>query len=90
MIWTATEDLSEALEQENPKRETVENIFERLKAGYSALTEWAFTKWIGRKADLAVDTVITTAIKQFGPLVGGYYALDKLIKAIQEWLPFLS
>jgi len=85
LIWTAAEELSEAIEQENPKREWVEKILEKLKAGFLTLA-----KWIGRKADLAVDTAIVTAIKQGGPLVGGYYALDKLIKALEDWLPYLS
>ncbi|WP_170572759.1 hypothetical protein [Ruegeria atlantica] len=90
LIWEAAEELSEELEKENPKRERVERIFEQLKAAYSAFTDWTVTKWIGRKADLAVDTAIETAIKQGGLWVGGYYALDKLIKAVEEWLPFLS
>ncbi len=84
LIWEAEKELSTALEQECPARDWIERILEKLKVAFLAIT-----KWLGRKADLAVDTAIVTAIKQGGPLVGGYYALDKLIKALEDWLPYL-
>ncbi|WP_152612111.1 hypothetical protein [Ruegeria sp. ANG-S4] len=84
LIWEAEQELSSALEEEKPARERIEAVLKKLMAGCLVLT-----KWLGRKADLAVDTAIATAIKQGGLLVGGYYALDKLIKAIEDWLPYL-
>ncbi|WP_209598133.1 hypothetical protein [Ruegeria sp. HKCCSP351] len=87
LIWEATEELSTALEEERPARERIEAILGKFKSGLAG-----FLKWCAGKGDLAVDTLIKWGI----PATGAGYAakypekIEALIKAIEDWLPFLS
>ncbi|MBO9410125.1 MULTISPECIES: hypothetical protein [unclassified Ruegeria] len=94
LIWEAENELSSALEEEKPDHERIEAILSKLKAGFAGLL-----KWLGRKADLAVDTTITatinTTIKAGGPAAVGVYLMahpekvQALINAVEDWLPLL-
>lgn len=87
LIWEAEEELSKALEQENPAHERIEAILAKFKSGLAS-----FLKWCASKGDLAVDTLIKWGI----PVTGAGYAakypekIEALIEAIERWLPFLS
>lgn len=91
LIWEATEDLSTALEEERPAREWIEAILGKFKAGLFGLLKWC----VG-KANLAVGTVIVVgSTKGTTAIVDAYIAnhpekIEALIKAIEDWLPFLS
>ncbi|UUV06907.1 hypothetical protein [Ruegeria sp. YS9] len=86
LIWEATEELSTALEEERPARERIEAILAKFKSGLAG-----FLKWCAGKGDLAVDTLIKWGI----PATGAGYAakypekIEALIKAIEDWLPYL-
>ncbi|WP_171232533.1 hypothetical protein [Ruegeria sp. HKCCA4812] len=87
LIWEAEKELSNALDQESPAREWIEAILAKFKFGLAG-----FLKWCASKGDLAVDTLIKWGI----PATGAGYAvkypekIEALIKAVEQWLPFLS
>ncbi len=90
LIWDATEDLSKELEKERPEKDRINAILQALQKGLAGAI-----KWVGRKADLVVDTTIVTTIKWAVPTVGGVYVaantekIQALIKALEDWLPLL-
>lgn len=78
--------LKEQAESASPQKTDVEEAL-------STITNWrnAVLAWLGRKADLAVDTAIRWAI----PAVGGYLIINPkqlqvLIDAGKAFLPFLN
>ncbi|MES0864619.1 hypothetical protein ABLN87_19885 [Ruegeria sp. SCPT10] len=91
LIWEATEELSTALEEENPAREWIEAILSKLKSGLTSLL-----KWCAGKVNLAVGTVIVVgATKGTTVVVDAYISkhpekIEALIEALERWLPFLS
>ncbi|MEX0328082.1 MAG: hypothetical protein AB3N07_05115 [Ruegeria sp.] len=91
LIWEATEELADALEQENPAREWLQAILVKLKSGLAGLL-----KWCAGKINLAVGTaVVVGTTKGATVVVDAYIAkhpekIEALIEALERWLPFLS
>ncbi|RLK11343.1 hypothetical protein [Ruegeria conchae] len=91
LIWEAEEELSTALEQENPAHDWIEAILAKFKAGLTSLL-----KWCAGKVNLAVGTAIVVgATKGSTVVVDAYIAkhpekIEALIEALERWLPFLS
>lgn len=91
LIWEAEEELSTALEQENPARQWIEAVLVKLKAALTSLL-----KWSAGKVNLAVGTVIVVgATKGSSVVLDTYIAkhpekIEALIEALERWLPFLS
>ncbi|MEM9124435.1 MAG: hypothetical protein AAGB28_01585 [Pseudomonadota bacterium] len=91
LIWEATEELSTALEEENPARELIEAILGKLKAGLTDLL-----KWSALTVKLAVGTVAVIGAKKVTTAVVDAYVakhpekIEALIEALERWLPFLS
>ncbi|MBP0484020.1 hypothetical protein [Sagittula salina] len=85
IIRGAVEDIAEEVESEEPDRGRIVRALEAIKAALVVVA-----KWTGRKVDLAVDTIIKdgigTAIKSGAAL----FALDRLVQAVEGWLPFLK
>lgn len=87
LVWSAVGDIEEEIAKQAPNKGRVQAILRALEAGLAGIL-----KWCGRKADLAVDTTIKWSV----PVVGGAYIaahpdkIQALIKAIEEWLRFLS
>ena len=91
LIWEAEEELSNALEQESPAREWIESILAKFKAGLTSLL-----KWCAGKVNLAVGTAIVVGTTKGATVVVDTYIakhpekIEAVIKAIEDWLPFLS
>lgn len=90
LIWEATEELSIALEEENPPPEWIEAILIKLKAGLADLL-----KWSALTVKLAVGTVVVIGSKKVTTaVVDAYIAkhpekIEALIEALEQLLPFL-
>jgi hypothetical protein len=86
LIWDSVEELSEEVRKPQPDLDRLEAILQSLQTAFATMV-----KWTGRKADLAIDTIIKWSV----PLVGSAYIahnpekVEFLIKAMQEWLPLL-
>ena len=91
LIWEAKEELSTALEQENPAHGWIEAILAKFKVGLTSLL-----KWCAGKVNLAVGTAIVVGTTKGSTLVVDTYIakhpekIEALIEALERWLPFLS
>ena len=86
VIWDAVAGLKEEVEAEEPDAERVASLIDRLGRALKAVLAWC-----GKKGDLAVDTSIKWVISAGGT---GYFVLnpakaEAVLKAAQNWLPFL-
>ncbi|MEJ6389666.1 hypothetical protein [Gymnodinialimonas ulvae] len=86
VMWESIAGLKEEVEADEPDSGRVAALIERLSHALKAVVAW-----IGRKADLAVDTAIKWGI----PAGGGFLVLNPekahaVLKAAQAWLPFLG
>jgi hypothetical protein len=87
IIWAAVDDIQEQVQAETPDKAVIERALGALRSGLGVLL-----KWCGRKADLAVDSVI----KWGAPATAAGYAdlnpdkMSALVKAVENWLPFLN
>jgi hypothetical protein len=87
VIWESIAGLKEEVNAEKPDAKRVATLIERLSAALRLVVTWC-----GRKADLAVDTTIKWGIPA---AAGGYFYLnpakaEAVLKAAQDWLPFLG
>ncbi|MGP1358072.1 hypothetical protein [Roseicyclus sp.] len=86
ILWDSVSGLKEEVEADEPDARRVSEHIERLKG---VLRD--FLSYCGRKLDLAVDTTIKWGI----PVTGSYLVLnpskaEAVLKAAQDWLPFLA
>ncbi len=90
LIWEATQELSTALEDEEPSSEWIKAILNKLKSGLAGLL-----KWSALSTKLAVGTVIVIGSKQVTTaVVDAYIAkhpekIQTLIEVLERFLPFL-
>jgi hypothetical protein len=87
VIWESIAGLKEEVNAEKPDAKRVATLIERLSAALRVVFVWC-----GRKMDLAVDTTIKWGIPA---AAGGYfyanpYKAEAVLKAAQDWLPFLA
>jgi len=91
LIWEAEDELSTALREENPTRERIESILDKFKAGLAGLL-----KRSTKMASWAVGGAIVFGTSKFATAVTDAYLakhpekIDAVIKAIENWLPYLS
>jgi hypothetical protein len=86
VIWESIAGLKEEVNAEQPDATRVADLIERFSKALRVVLDW-----IGRKADLAVDTTIKWGI----PALGGYFILNPakmaaVLEAAKAWLPFLA
>ncbi|WP_170566068.1 hypothetical protein [Ruegeria atlantica] len=82
ILWAAVDEIAEQSETERPDRSLVRAALKKLTEAWKR-----FISWVGKKMDLAVDTIIKWSI----PATGGYYALNPtkiqaLIDAVKTWI----
>ncbi len=86
LIWDAAAGIKEEVASDAPDQDRVAACLQALKTGLVAIV-----KWCGRKVDLTVDTLIKWGIPSGGAyLVTQPEKVEALIKAVEEWLKFLS
>lgn len=89
VVWAALDDIENELKAEAPDKARVEAALFAVRSGLSAIV-----RWTGRKLDLLLDTTIKWGVPAAGGSAGGYFALnphklEALIKAVENWLPYL-
>ncbi len=86
IIWAAVEEIAEEAEAETPDKARVARALEALAQGLGVCI-----KWLGRKADLVVDTAIKWSIPAAGTalIVANPAKVQTLIQTVQTWLSLL-
>jgi hypothetical protein len=82
LIWAGVETVRDEVASENPNRERVQWALVQLTNGLAACS-----KWIGRKADLSVDTLVKWGVPTY--FVAHPEKLQALIDAVLKWVTFL-
>ncbi|NVO56036.1 hypothetical protein HW561_09575 [Rhodobacteraceae bacterium B1Z28] len=81
IIWAAVDEIAEQAEAEEPDKSLILSTLKKLTDALKSCLSW-----VGRKADLAIDTAIKWSI----PAAGGYFVLNPskfqaLIEAVRNW-----
>jgi len=85
VIWASITSLETHLEQEGPFRADVEATLQELEGATNDVR-----KWLARKADLTVDTLIKWGVPPLMLFILSKVAeLDALINALKVWVQFL-
>lgn len=87
IIWAVVNEIAEEAEAEIPDKARLAATLDALKSALGVCLKWA-----GRKADLAVDTVIKVGIPASGAafIAANPAKVQALIQAVENWLPLLK